>query len=214
MDSSIAARTAPPSVTRLLLRQGAIVGPFYLALGIGQGLLRDGFDFGRHALSHLVNGPGGWVQVANFVLSGVMVIAAAVGIARVTKSRAASGFLGAFGASMLVAAVFPPDPVDGFPPGTPPGVPTSISTAGLVHFAAGGIGFLCLAAACIALGLVMKRRGDRSMTWLSLLSGVGVIGGFLGAMLVPAANVAGIWFSVVIGWAWLALACLYLNRAR
>jgi hypothetical protein len=223
MGSSIAARTAPaPSttppdrakLTRLLLGQGVIVGPFYLAVGIGQGLVREGFDFGRHALSHLVNGPGGWVQIANFVLSGAMVIAAAVGIGRVSKSRAASGFLGAFGASMLVAAAFAPDPVDGFPPGTPAGVPASLSPPGIVHFAAGGVGFLCLAVACSALGIAMRRRGERGMMWLSLLSGVGVLAGFFGAMLLPAAGVAGIWFSVVVGWVWLALASLYLYRAR
>ena len=47
--------------TRSLLRYGVLVGPFYLALGVIQGLVRDGFDFARHPLSVLANGPGGWV---------------------------------------------------------------------------------------------------------------------------------------------------------
>jgi hypothetical membrane protein len=203
------------AVTRSLLGYGVIVGPFYLAVGIGQGLLRDGFDFGRHALSHLANGPGGWVQIANFVLSGLMVIAAAIGIARVLKVRAPSGFLAAFGASMLVASVFRADPVDGFPPGTPAGVPTTMSTSGIVHFAAGGIGFLSLAIACIAMAVAMKRRAQRSMMWLSLLSGIAVIVGFFSPMFLPIASaaVAGIWFSVVVGWAWLAITSVHLYRA-
>src|SRR5262245_4765971 len=101
-----------------------VVGPFYLAVGLLQALVRDGFAFSRHPLSVLANGPGGWVQTANFVLSGAMVIAAAVGIGRVLPGwRAGRVFLAAFGASMLVAAVFPADPMDGFPAGTPLGPP-------------------------------------------------------------------------------------------
>jgi len=65
----------------------------------------------------LANGPGGWVQTANFMITGPMVIAVAVGFRRALapKSLAVSLFLGAFGASMLVAAVFRADPMDGFP---------------------------------------------------------------------------------------------------
>ena len=45
--------------TRQLLRWGAIAGPFYLTLGVGQGLLRAGFSFERHPLSVLANGSSG-----------------------------------------------------------------------------------------------------------------------------------------------------------
>ncbi|HJZ78803.1 MAG TPA: DUF998 domain-containing protein, partial [Pyrinomonadaceae bacterium] len=126
--------------TRFLLLCGVIAGPFYLAVGLTQALLREGFDFSRHPLSVLANGPGGWIQTANFVLTGLMVLAAAIGFARVPGRRSwgMTCFLGAFGVAMIVAAVFPADPVDGFPPGTPKGPPTTISTTGLVHFAAGG----------------------------------------------------------------------------
>src|SRR5215469_13031521 len=71
------------AVTRSLLGYGVLVGPFYLVVGVAQGLLRPGFSFARHPLSVLANGNHGWVQTANFALSGLMVIAAAVGVARV-----------------------------------------------------------------------------------------------------------------------------------
>ena len=102
-------------VTRSLLGYGVIVGPLYLAAGLVQAFVRDGFDLARHPLSLLANGPGGWVQTANFVVSGLMVVAAAIGFARVLgpNSRAVSWFLGAFGVSMLAAAVLRADPVDG-----------------------------------------------------------------------------------------------------
>lgn len=205
------------AVTRSLLACGVLAGPFYLAVGLIQAFLREGFDLARHALSALANGPGGWVQTANFVLSGLMVLAAAAGIGRVLgpKSRWVSWFLAGFGASMIVAAVFPADPVDGFPVGTPKGYPTSISTPGLVHFVAGTLGFTFLGVSCFIAARAMRRRQASTLARLSLLSGLAVILGFFGgaAFSSSSAGILGIWFSVVIGWAWLAIVSLHLYRA-
>ncbi|HEX6053347.1 MAG TPA: DUF998 domain-containing protein [Gemmatimonadaceae bacterium] len=202
--------------TRYLLAAGAIVGPFYLAVGLAQALVREGFDLARHPLSVLANGPGGWIQTANFVLSGIMVIAAAVGFRRVLGpgARALSWFLWIFGASMLAAAVFPADPVDGFPIGTPEGFPTSISTAGLLHFIAGALGFTALGVSGFVAARVMSRRNVPSLARLSLFSGLAVLLGFFGgfalAGILP--GTAGIWFAVVVGWAWLSILSLHSYR--
>ncbi len=205
MSSSELADHPSTPTTRSLLRCGVVVGALYLAVGLIQGFVRDGFDFRRHALSHLANGPGGWVQTANLAVSGLLVIGAAIGIARGLQSRAAGWLLGCFGAGMIVAAIFPTDPVDGFPPGTPLGVPTSMSTSALIHLAAGGIGFLTLAAACFVVARAMSRRKQRSMSRLSFVSGLAILFGFFSPIASPAASVAGIWFAVIVGWAWLAL---------
>ena len=200
------------ALTRVLLICGAIAGPFYLAVGLTQAFLRDGFDFGRHPLSVLANGPGGWIQTANFVLTGLMVIAAAVGLGRVPgrRSRGLTFFLSAFGLAMIVAAVFPADPLDGFPPGTPKGPPETISTTGLIHFAAGGLGFLSLGISCFFAAWAMWRRRVSSLALLSLLSGLAVLIGFFGGIMSPI-GIRGIWFAVVVGWAWLAVLSLRLN---
>ena len=202
------------AVTRSLLGYGVLVGPFYLTVGVVQALVRDGFHLARHPLSLLASGPGGWVQTANFILSGLMVIAAAVGFKRVlgAKSILASGFLGAFGASMLAAAVFRADPMDGFPPGAPLGPPTSISTTGMVHFIAGALGFISLAVSCFFAARAMSRRGARPMARLSALAGLGIVLGFFGGFLVPGVGTLGIWLAVVIGWAWLAVLSVHLYR--
>lgn len=216
MESSTMVRGADEADARALLRYGMVAGPFYLAIGLAQALVRDGFDLSRHALSHLANGPGGWVQTANFALTGLLVVAAAVGFARALRpgGRVASGLLGAFGVSMIVAAAFPADPVDGFPPGTPEGMPTTVSTTGLVHFMAGGLGFLALALSCVATAFALRRRGTpAAASWLSLLAGIAVIGGFLSPMLFPTfGSVGGIWLAVVVGWLWLALTSRHLSR--
>jgi len=215
-STRVGATGTQSAATRSLLRCGVIAGPFYLAVGLGQALLRDGFDFARHPLSVLANGPGGWVQTANFVLTALLVIAAAVAFRRTfwPNSRAVSVFLGAFGVSMIVAAVFKADPMDGFPMGTPKGPPTSISTPGLVHFAAGGLGFVSLAVSCLFAARAMSRRNARSLARLSLFSGLVILLGFFGGMAIPNSSpVLGIWIAVVVGWAWLAVMSRSLSRA-
>src|SRR5688572_12791221 len=206
----------PAAVTRSLLGYGMLAGPLYLALGIGQGLIRDGFSFARHPLSALANGPGGWVQTANFVLTAFMVLAAVVGIARVSAkdSRGLRTALVFYALGMITAALFPTDPLDGFPPGTPLGVPTTISTTGLVHFIAGAVTFLAMAIACWAGARTMSKRGERGLSRLSLLAGFVVFLGFFGgaAFSSSVGGVAGIWVAVVMGWAWLAIVERYYYR--
>ena len=201
--------------TTRLLRCGVIAGPLYLTVGVMQGLLRDGFDFGRHPLSVLANGSLGWIQTANFLVSGLMVIAAAVGLERVLgpKSRGMRWFLAAYGAAMIAAAFFPADPVDGFPPGTPLGFPTSISTTGLIHFLCGALAFLCLGVSAFFAAWTMWRRNDLPLALLSLVSGWSVFIGFFGGFMLPI-GVAGIWFAVVVGWLWLSLLSLRHTRLR
>jgi hypothetical protein len=52
--------------TKALLLGGAVAGPLFIMVGLGQALLRDGFDLGHNTLSLLSNGAFGWVQVLNF----------------------------------------------------------------------------------------------------------------------------------------------------
>jgi hypothetical protein len=227
MISNASARTTPAAthepddrsaaLTRTLLAYGLLAGPFYLAVGLIQALVREGFDFARHPLSVLANGPGGWVQTANFLLSGLMVIAAAVGVARSMRprGRVTSGLLALYGVALITAAAFPADAVDGFPPGTPEGFPTTVSTTGVLHFVAGGVAFLAIAASCLAAAMPMFRRNERSMALLSLLAGVAIVGGFFGPFVIPgfSLGMAGIWFAVVVGWVWLAALCVHLRGA-
>lgn len=197
-----------------LLRWGVVAGPFYLALGLAQAFLREGFDLARHPLSALALGPGGWVQTANFVVTGLMVVAAAIGFARVLRpqSRAAAWFLGLFGVGMILAAVFPADPMDGFPVGTPPGMPESISTTGLLHFIMGALSFLSLGIAGLVTAAAMRRRGEPAVAVFSLACGLAVLLGFFAgpALTSSASPVIGIWIAVVVGWVWLAVMCVKL----
>ena len=57
-------------------------------MSLAQALTRDGFDLTRHPWSLLTNGDLGWIQITNFVLTGLMVLAFAARAApRATSGR-------------------------------------------------------------------------------------------------------------------------------
>src|SRR6476620_8802122 len=62
-------------VTKSLLGYGVIAGPIYVMVALAQAVTREGFDLARHQWSLLSNGSNGWIQIANFVVTGLMVIA-------------------------------------------------------------------------------------------------------------------------------------------
>src|SRR5262249_14340506 len=71
---------APPAA---LLTCGVVAGPLYLAVVLLQALTRTGFDLKRHPLSSLSLGHLGWIQIVNFVVTGLLVLACAAGMRRV-----------------------------------------------------------------------------------------------------------------------------------
>ena len=204
------------AVTRSLLGWGVIVGLFYLAVGITRGLTREGFSFSEHALSLLMLGEGGWVQSANLMISGAMVVVAALGFNRAMspgKGARSAGFLvGAYGAALIGSGIFPPDPVDGFPD---PGSSAEATTGGLMHIAFGGIGFLALVATTFVVAGWFSRRGDSGAATRSRVAGAVVLVGFLGgaALSASTAGVVMLWVAVATGWVWLAITSLGLYRS-
>jgi hypothetical protein len=80
-----------------------------------------------------------------------------------------------------------------------------------VHFIAGALAFTLLALSGLAAAWTMTRRRVPSLALLSLLSGLVVVFGFFGGIVFPI-GILGIWLAVVVGWAWLAVMSLRLNR--
>ncbi len=203
------------AVTRSLLGWGLVAGPFYLVTGVVQGLLREGFSFTEHALSLLMLGSLGWIQTTNLILTGLMVIAAALGFSRAMKpgtgATAAGVLLGAFAVALLASAFFPPDPVDGFPD---PASTAETTTSGVLHLATGAIGFLALAGATLVVAGWFRRREEPRRARNSRLSGIVIVAGFGGgaAFATTLAGVILLWIAVVTGWVWLALTSLILYR--
>lgn len=203
------------AVTRSLLGWGAVAGPFYLIVGLVLALTRDGFDITRYPLSLLLLGRFGWIQALNLILTGLMTIAAAVGFARAMRRLGgtswAGGLVGGYGLCLVASGLFPPDPMDGFPPGATAGEPT---TTGVLHIAFGGVGFLLLAAAMLVVGRWWARRGESRWAMGSQISAVVLVVGFLSGAVMPTLElgVLTLWIAVVVIWVWLASASVHLYR--
>jgi len=69
--------------TSILFSAGIIAGPLFIVVSLFQAFSRDGFDMVRHPASLLSLGDWGWIQIADFVLSGLLFIACAIGSRRV-----------------------------------------------------------------------------------------------------------------------------------
>jgi hypothetical protein len=202
-------------VTRSLLGYGVVAGPIYLVTSLVEGLVRPGFDFTRHDWSLLSNGSYGWVHITNFLVTGLMTIALAVGVGRVMAtgagSRWAPRLIGVYGAGYIGAGVFTADPALGFPDGTPSDA-HAVSWHGLLHLAAGGIGFLCLIAACMVIAHRFTAQGRRDWAIYSRSTGVLFLVGFgciASGANAPWATLAFV-AAIVIAWTWVSALSLHL----
>jgi hypothetical membrane protein len=204
-------------VSKVLLGYGVIAGPTYVLVSLAQALTRDGFDLSRHAWSLLSNGALGWIQITNLVLTGLMTVALTIGLRRVLSpgpgATWAPRLLGAYGISLVAAGAFRADPALGFPAGTAE-VGAAVTWHGMLHFAAGGIGFACLIAAC----LVLARRfsGEGRPGWAISSRSTGVL--FLAGFVAMAAGSGRTWTNlaftaaVILAWTWMSAVAAHLYR--
>jgi Protein of unknown function (DUF998) len=170
-------------VTKSLLTCGIIAGPLYVILGLIQMAIRPGFDITRHSLSLLANGDLGWIQILNFLLTGLLLVAGAVGVKRALQSgpgsRWAPRMLGLYGLGLIGASIFSADPALGFPPGTPL-ENNPISWHGLLHFIVGTIGFIGFIATCFIFARRFKSLQKPGWAWYSLITGILFLASFVG----------------------------------
>ena len=213
--------TAPPTdctpaarVTRSLLGYGILAGPLYVVVSLAQALTRDGFDLTRHQWSLLSNGTLGWIQITNFVVTGLMVTASAAGLRRaLAPGRWASRLVAGYGAGLVCAGIFRADPALGFPPGTPAGAGT-VSWHGILHFASGAVGFGCLIAACFVVARRFAAEGRGRWAAYSRVTGVLFLAGFVGVATGGGSTATNLGFvgGILIGWAWLTALSIHLYR--
>ncbi|NDU71832.1 DUF998 domain-containing protein [Actinomadura sp. DSM 109109] len=206
-------RAARPA-TGFLLASAAAAGPLFLAVGVTQGLLRDGYDFTRNAISQLSLGDPGWIQQTSFAVTGALIIAGAAGVRRVLDGGPggtwAPRLIAVFGASFLTSAVFTADPGAGFPAGTPEGAAGSLSTSGAVHMLGGMVGHLALCAAFLVLARSFSLQGRRVWAAGSRVVPAAVLAGFAAS----AASVAAFTAGAALGLVWLSATAALLATTR
>jgi Protein of unknown function (DUF998) len=157
--------------TRRLLTCGVVAGPFFIILAALQVAFRDGFDLTRHPLSLLSLGDLGWIQITNFVVSGLLSIACAFGVRRAMQpGRGATWgplLLGVYGVGLVVAGVFVADASMGFPPGAPEGTPDTLSWHAILHGVGTALAFPSLVVACF---VVVRRFVALKQRWWAAYS--------------------------------------------
>jgi len=149
--------------TRRLLSCGLAAGPVFVTVFLLEGAIREGYRPSRHPVSSLALGPRGWIQAANFSVTGTLFLAGAAGLRqagdRACSARAGQALIGAAGAGLIGAAVFTTDPVSGYPPGTPDALARP-SRTGMAHTLAAVPVFAGLPAAALTCSWQSFRAGQ------------------------------------------------------
>ena len=207
----------PAPRARALLACGALAGPIYVLVGLTEAVTRRGFDLAHDDLSLLSNGPFGWIHISLFVLTGVLVVLGALGMAQALgglRATRAPALLGLFGAGLIGAGAFVADPMGGFPPGTAPGRPAHVTLHGTGHFVTAAIGFLGLLIACGLFARHFGRDGELGLARYSAVTGVLFLAAFVGIASGSTATpvVLGFWIGVIVAFAWLSVVCARLRR--
>lgn len=193
-------------VTRRLLACGIAAGPVFFAVAIGQALTRAGYDIRRNAISQLSLGTEGWIQIASFLVTGLLAVASAIGIRRALKGQSGGTWgallVGGLGLGLILAGIFPPDPGFGFPPGAPAGPPTTMSG----HAAGHALGFFVSMISTIAGTIVFARRfrshGERGLFSYLIASTVAapVLVGLSAAFMSWGGVIVAVAGAVMFGW--------------
>jgi hypothetical protein len=187
-----------------------------------EGATSPGYDPMRHPVSLLSLGDGGWRQVANFLVDGLLLLGFAVGVYKVlqelgTPSTAGPLLLAIFAIGVMGAGVFSTDPGGGYPPGTR----YEPSLHGTLHDLVSLVVFTVLPLACLLFARRFAVWGERAWAIYSAITGtllaalfVLMFIGFNGSTGIS--TVAGliqrVW--IVGGWGWLSLLAVHLLRRR
>jgi Protein of unknown function (DUF998) len=208
--------------TRTLLRCGAIGGPLFVVAFLVEGATRPGYDPLRHPVSSLALGEFGWTQTANFIVTGALLLAFAVGLRRALRPPDGSTWgpllVGVVALGLIGAGVFVTDPVSGYPPGTPDQL--RYTTVGVLHDLFSLPVFVGLPAAMFVFCRWFAKR--RSVGWAlySAASGFVFVVFFLLAgrgfsQAEGLVDLGGLFqrVTLVTGWAWITLLAVHLLRA-
>lgn len=218
------------TLTRLLLA-GGVVGPIlFIIVFLIEGATRPGYSPWRNYVSQLSTGDGGWVQITNFIVCGLLTLGFGVALWSYWSAspRSVRGFpwgpalIIVFSLDVVVAGIFVTDPALGYPPGSPNG-PQGQTLHGAIHGVAGLLAFGVLAATCFV--YARRFRGDPDWKGWALYSnftGAIIALGFIGATVSSILDERGIVpnaptgliqrIAIIAGWGWIALFALRLLR--
>jgi hypothetical protein len=213
---------------RRLLACGEIGPPLFVAVFLVESVIHPpGYNPLRHTVSAFVLGGFGWVQRANFLVTGGLLLAFAFGL-RLALRRYGAGrwvpaLVGLLAIGLIGSAVFTPDPVSSgvtasapYPLGTP--VVTDRTLHGILHDLFGTPVFLGLPIACCVLAYRFAAAGRKGWASYSVVTAATFLTGFVLTSMALAPSpallppVGGLLqrLTIVVGWAWLTALARHL----
>jgi hypothetical protein len=209
--------------TRSLLAIGVVAPPLFVAALLIEGFTRSGYSSWRDMGSVLSVGPGGWQQIVNFIVCGLLVMVSAAGLARSYPVTVWGPRLVAlFGLSLVIAGAFATDPANGYPPGSPPaGGPQTWH--GTIHGANAILAFGSISLAAVVFGRALG-RDPRTRLWASYSYLTAIVGAvlFVASLTVAVLDQKHVWhnapggllerLTIIIAWTWLSLLSLRALR--
>jgi hypothetical protein len=162
---ALAPTTSPVTQARArrLVHAGSLAAPLLVTTWFLQALTRDGYDASRHPMSLLALGEDGFIQIANFVVTGLLVLllgqsfrllyTTGVGLTWVARLVQLTG------AGLIAAGVFTADAGAGFPAGAPEGMP-DYSVHGVLHEVSFGVVMLAWSATLVVLHRRFRREDN------------------------------------------------------
>jgi hypothetical membrane protein len=206
-----------PWWVELLLLAGAVGPLLFIVVLLVEGATRPHYNAWHHAMSTLALGDLGWMQVANFIVLGVLLLGYAFGLRQVLHPGRGSTWvpimMGVSGLCLIGAGVSVTDP-GGL--GYPPGESNASTLHGGLHLLFSNFAILAILVACVILALRFAQTpGWRGWAVYSVVTVILMI------VFVIATSVAGTSdpnspfglyqrLTTFAGWAWIALVALRL----
>lgn len=208
--------------TRVLLICGAMAGPLFSIIWLITGLDRASYDPMRHPVSSLAIGEFGWTQVTNFLLTGLLTLALALGLREALQSRGRSKWavrwIAAAGIGLIGAGIFVADPMNGYPPGTPL-LLMQPTVLGRLHRLFSALVFFGLPGAGFSLARLLDKNGERIWAAYSRFSAIAFLVMFVltsvgFAQVEPLVRYAGLLqrITLLIGFTWMTLLPIYFLK--
>ncbi|PYC76165.1 DUF998 domain-containing protein [Micromonospora arborensis] len=175
---------------RSLLWCGVVGAVAFVLVFLVNDAFKPNYEPVRDFVSEAAIGPGGWVQIVNFLSAGALLTASSFALRR-TVGRSVGWLVRILGVGLMVAGAFVSDPA-----------PHDEATwHGTAHNIVSVIVFVALSLACFT---AARWRPTPAWRWYCVLTGAAVPVLFVIAGGVS--ETAGLWqrLTIVVGWAWLA----------